>query len=94
MLVFFDWPLPHVCTLQIIQPILILILGSVFSDCVVFYGDNTRGRPSTRFDDHTNTPVNGHSPWTFPPGTFPRHSRATGYVRSATAALNAREPIN
>ena len=29
----------HTCTLQRLQPISLLILGSVFSDCVVFYGD-------------------------------------------------------
>jgi len=29
----------HTCTLQIMQPISLLILGSVFSDCVVFYGN-------------------------------------------------------
>ena len=27
------------CTLQGMQPISLLILGSVFSDCIVFYGD-------------------------------------------------------
>jgi len=29
----------HTCTLQRMEPISLLILGSVFSDCVVFYGD-------------------------------------------------------
>jgi len=29
----------HTCTLQKMQPISLLILGSVFSDCVLFYGD-------------------------------------------------------
>ena len=29
----------HTCTLQRMQPISLLILGSVFSDCVVRYGD-------------------------------------------------------
>ena len=40
MYVFYDCPLPHKCTLQRTQPISLLVLGSVFSDCVVFYGDN------------------------------------------------------
>ena len=39
MFVFYDWPFPHMCTTQRMQPISLLILGSVFSDCVVFYGD-------------------------------------------------------
>jgi len=39
MFVFYDWPFPHMCTLQRMQPISRLILDSVFSDCVVFYGD-------------------------------------------------------
>ena len=39
MFVFYDWPFPHMCTLQRIQPISLSIPGSVFSDCVVFYGD-------------------------------------------------------
>jgi len=45
MFVFYDWPFPHTCTLQRMQSILysLLILGSVFSDCVVFYGDNLLG---------------------------------------------------
>jgi len=38
MFVFYDWPFPHMCALQRMQPISLLILGSVFSDCVVFYG--------------------------------------------------------
>jgi len=29
----------HTCTLQRMSPIPLLILGSVFSDCVIFYGD-------------------------------------------------------
>ena len=29
----------HTCTMQRMQPISLLILGSHFSDCVVFYGD-------------------------------------------------------
>ena len=29
----------HTCTLQRMYPISLLIIGSVFSDCVVFYGD-------------------------------------------------------
>jgi len=42
MFVFYDWPFPQMCTLQRMQPILhsLLILGSVISDCVVFYGDS------------------------------------------------------
>ena len=42
MFVFYDWPFPQMCTLQRMQPTLhsLLILGSVFSDCVVFYGDS------------------------------------------------------
>ena len=39
MFVFYDWPFPHMFTAQRMQPISLLILGSVFSDCVVFYGD-------------------------------------------------------
>ena len=39
MFVFYDWPFPHMRTLQRMQPISLLILGSVFSDCVVFYGN-------------------------------------------------------
>jgi len=39
MFVFCDWPFPHMCTLQRMPPISLLILGSVFSDYVVFYGD-------------------------------------------------------
>ena len=39
MFVFYDWPFAHMCTLQRMQPISLLILGSVFSDYVVFYGD-------------------------------------------------------
>jgi len=39
MFVFYDWPFPNTCTLQRMQPISLLILGSVFSDYVVFYGD-------------------------------------------------------
>jgi len=41
MFVFYDWPFPHICTLRRMQPTVysLLILGSVFSDCVVFYGD-------------------------------------------------------
>jgi len=29
----------YMCTLQRMKPISLFILGSVFSDCVVFYGD-------------------------------------------------------
>jgi len=39
MFVFYDWPFPNMCTLQRMQHIFLLILGSVFSDCVDFYGD-------------------------------------------------------
>ena len=39
VVVFYDWPFPNMCTLQRMQPISLLILGSVFSDYVVFYGD-------------------------------------------------------
>ena len=42
MFVFYDWPFPHLCTLQRMQPISLLILGSVFSDYVVFYGDSNK----------------------------------------------------
>jgi len=30
------------CTLQRMKPISLLILGSLFSDCVVFYGDSAQ----------------------------------------------------
>jgi len=43
MFLFCDWPFPYMCILQRMQHISILILGSVFSDCVVFYGDITLG---------------------------------------------------
>jgi len=33
MFVFYEWPFPHICTLQRMQHISLLILGSVFSDC-------------------------------------------------------------
>jgi len=47
MFVFYDWPFPHMCTLQRTQPTSLLILGSVFGDCVVFYGDyNQAKRPA------------------------------------------------
>ena len=39
MFVLLELPFPHMCTLQRMQPIPFLILGSVFSDCVVFYED-------------------------------------------------------
>ena len=39
MFVFYDWPFPHVYLAKKMQPISLLILGSVFSDCVIFYGD-------------------------------------------------------
>jgi len=41
MFVFYDWPFPHMCRLLCKECSLFafLILGSVFSDCVVFYGD-------------------------------------------------------
>ena len=39
MFVFYDWPFPHKCSLQIMEHISLLILGLVFSDCVVFYPD-------------------------------------------------------
>jgi len=45
MFVFYDWPFPHMCTLQRMQPISLLMLGSFFSDCVVFYGDYIVIRP-------------------------------------------------
>jgi len=44
MFVFYDWPFPHTCTLTKNVPISLLILGSVFSDCVVFYGDLNEAR--------------------------------------------------
>ena len=37
MFVFYDWPFPRVHFAK--KPISLLILGSVFSDHVVFYGD-------------------------------------------------------
>ena len=41
MFVFYDWPFAHMCTLQRMQPVsLLILLDSVFSDCVVFYGDS------------------------------------------------------
>jgi len=41
MFIFYDWlAISTMCTLQKMQPIFLLILGSVFSDSVVFYGDN------------------------------------------------------
>ena len=30
MFVFYDWPFPHMCTLQRMKPIFLLIIGSVF----------------------------------------------------------------
>ena len=51
MFVFYDWPFPHMFTAQRMQPIFLLILGSVFSDCVVFYGDT-----------HTHTRLTALSP--------------------------------
>jgi len=38
MFVFYDWPFSHVLSNNVAY-FPILILGSVFSDCVVFYGD-------------------------------------------------------
>jgi len=38
MFVFYDWPLPHVYFAKNVA--YFPFLGSVFSDCVVFYGDN------------------------------------------------------
>jgi len=42
MFLFYNWPFPHMCrpTLQRMQHISLLMIGSVFSDCVVFYGDH------------------------------------------------------
>jgi len=41
MFIFYDWlAISTMCTLQKMHPISLLILGSVFSDSVVFYGDN------------------------------------------------------
>jgi len=43
MSVFYDWPFPHVCRLLCKEcSISLLVLGSVFSDYVVFYGDNLK----------------------------------------------------
>ena len=43
MLVFCDWPFSNVYFAKNVAAIcLFLILGSVFSDCVVFYGDTIR----------------------------------------------------
>ena len=40
MFVFCDWPFPHVYFVKNVTYIIFpLIFGSVFSDCVVFYGD-------------------------------------------------------
>ena len=40
MFVFYDWPFPHMYFVEnIANNISLLILGSVFSDCVVFFGD-------------------------------------------------------
>jgi len=41
MFAFYDWPFPHMSTLQRMQPIVysLLIPGSVFSDFVVFSKD-------------------------------------------------------
>jgi len=47
MFVFYDWPFPHMRTLQRMQPISLLILGSVFSDRVVFYGNTEKCREIT-----------------------------------------------
>ena len=46
MFVFYDWSFPHMCTLHRMYPIFLLILGSVFSDCVVFCGDYNSGAGS------------------------------------------------
>ena len=41
MFVFYDWPFLHVYFAKNVANIFsLLILGSVFSDCVVFYGDD------------------------------------------------------
>jgi len=41
MFVFHDWPFPHVYFAKNVANIIsLLILGSVFSDCVVFNGDS------------------------------------------------------
>ena len=43
MIVFYDWPFPHVCRLLCKEcSISLLVLGLVFSDYVVFYGDNLK----------------------------------------------------
>jgi len=39
MLVFYDWPFPHVYFAKNVAYLPFLILGSVFSDGVVFYKD-------------------------------------------------------
>ena len=63
---------------------------------------NTRGRPSTRFVDHTNT-LGGERtfPWErtfllkyFPLGHFPDTRVRRDTTRSANAALDIGEPIN
>ena len=64
MFVFYDWPFPHMCTFQRMQPISLLILGSVFSDCVVFYGDITMDRQTHR---HTHTDKQTRSSQYFEP---------------------------
>jgi len=38
--VFYDWPFPH---MYFAKTVALLILGSVFSDCVIFYGDCYKG---------------------------------------------------
>ena len=39
MFVFYNWPFPHMYFAKNVANIIGKILGSVFSNCVVFYGD-------------------------------------------------------
>jgi len=42
---FYDWPFLYMCNLEENLLFSILILGSVFNDYVVFYGDNPKPKP-------------------------------------------------
>jgi len=45
MFVFYDWPFPHMYFAKNVANIVGKILGSVFSNCVVFYGDRHNTHP-------------------------------------------------
>jgi len=49
MLLFYDWPFLQVCILQENVLFSTLILGSVFSDCVIYHR-NTNWLPSNTSD--------------------------------------------